>query len=449
MAKKNNILKTLFLIGLAGLFFCVSCNPGVSNEMNNSWENSPSQVSNTPSSNSLPLDTQTPSIPAASVTKTSSSTLRGASNDRHLTVMEIDCIGTFEEFAFYPETVDPSIFLLEGFTFPVDLEEIAMPTPEGERKQRSNYYNWLQTTRLVDGEVEILIERQFTDRGIPNELLIYNATTRGWKVFSADIGETTVAISMLWTTSDGAIWAMNSNRYYDHSIWDRVPFFSKFDEETETFDLVENSIFRVSTDETYHYDLVMLDRNDVFWVFVQYDGLYSFNTQSGEVIKHASFPDYIIGDAAILSNGTIYFTQESYTTNQIIVSLFRFIPDAGDMEEIKLPDERLDEFFYIFVDRNDNLWLGATGWIEPDGSWHLLSMTSESHPILRIDFESIDGKLWFSREMTWNTSGTAWYQPGTGEGCWLTDFYGRIVEDDSGVYWFELNHSLYSFDLRQ
>lgn len=368
--------------------------------------------------------------------------------------IEVDCIGTFDEFAYFPDESDMNKALI----LPLSPWSIAtqLPDPEDEKLIKNVYRTKILTTRRGNGEEEIWIQRLFNVLLTPrpqDEIMIFNVNSGEWKIFPDEIGETKISIASLFVMNDGSVWAKNFYHPANTDLLnDKIPLFSVYNEELEEFEFAENDLFigdGQSPDGIYYPEIVLLDKNDIFWIFVQFDGLYSYDTKSDQVKKHLDISNFIVDDATMLSDGNIYFVPDNYPELYPEGVIKKYHRDTEEVEEISVPDESWLRFTSILVDENDNLWLSAVGRLAPDGTWHKLNSEYQVYTGLVIDFSGSDQTLWFSRFSDWdlNIDGLAWFDPDTGDGCWFTNIYTPVVEDDTGTMWLVAEETLYTFEM--
>lgn len=330
-----------------------------------------------------------------------------------------------------------------------------------------------EATRSVNGHQEIwLIEHLFPTESRKREknlFLIYYPESQEWKFISADIGTTGLFVQDLFVTSDGSIWGKIVWNSINPSLKE-VPVLSKFDDDKQRFEFL-NGVLKIPWAENnapyFPWPEIIVDSRDIFWFFVQNDGLYRYDPVSQRTEKQASLPNLGITQATLSLDGSIYFeiyNEKVYSEESFfrIVDgmLFQFIPDTKEIITLKIPTEPWPIFSGMLVDSNARLWLGAIGYREQNGTWHLIHPNPKQYlaasagdiymapPSLML--ESSDGVLWYQKPLDdIRASGTAWYDPQTGDGCMFTNLATNIVEDSLRQLWLVGNGKLYKYVLKK
>ena len=205
--------------------------------------------------------------------------------------------------------------------------------------------------------------------------------------------------------------------------------------------------------------VVFDEKESIFWFFTPNDAIYRYDPLKQEIIEIADLEDINVISAVISPNGTFYFRQPFYDPALRNDELYQFSLETGKIIPIEIPDEPFPSA-PLFVDKKENLWMGAFGWRDPNGMWSFLDPnpqdyfdSAKSHPEWNTVWallESSNGYIWFNSELGRQSDGMGWLDPQTGEGCWFTtEPASAIVEDDNQVLWMVVNDSLYSLDLSE
>lgn len=338
------------------------------------------------------------------------------------------------------------------------------------------FYNFnipysVSLTRSMDGYTEVWVSKYehpyyYFGQDKPHyKFMIYRTDTGEWKTISAEIGDSGMEVDQLYLTSDSAIWG--------HVVWDDsfTPSTSsplaRFDEPSNKFELVSEvkdvpSFWRDSIPNTSNYpvwSVIVLDRKNRFWIFASKDAIYSYDPASRTVVRHASLADAIINEAVFDSMKYIYAIQHKENWSGFIqdYQFLKFDIITGQLETLNYPWHPWPVSSSLLVDRNDHLWVGATGWRTSSGQWHMIYPWSAmlsgygyihwpSGPTIFL--ESSDGRLWFKRMINENDNwGMAWLDPETMKGCWFTSAYTGILEDQNHVLWMAAYGSLYKYEI--
>jgi hypothetical protein len=302
--------------------------------------------------------------------------------------------------------------------------------------------------------------------------LIYRTDTREWVSISAQSNYPGVYVNRLFVDQDGTLWGQN---FYDGAQRRyRVAFLSYFNPATESFEIVWESQ-RIPADQTNATvpirPIAFLDNKHTFWVFVNWDGIYSYHTRRMEVERQVDISDFELNDVARSPDGSFYITSHpsvptalnKYSVQEAGIILYHYIPGHNKLERVAWPSARWPRFSNLLVDSSGRLWFDAVGWLSPNGQWHLLfpnptayflrvafdPASSRVYPSAYITLGSSDGCIWFEREATrisdWE--GLAWYDPKTETGCWFTTERAILKEDTQGNVWMVIDGKLYTAPL--
>jgi hypothetical protein len=383
-----------------------------------------------------------------------------------------ECLGTFETFAYRVPEV--GVRLYDEKILPLPPWEIVTRLPENQNVDKNSNY-WMETIRTVNGKDEIWFGKRTRQGGywgekfyIDNyhyEKIIYKPNKREWdrSTVLADIEGTDVYVDTLYVTSDGSLWGTNRwNTRLDQHSFTQVPVISKYNDVTGRFEFAQGVLSIPIVEDVFDYydwPIILLDSEDIFWIFIPKDAIYSYNTRTSRIKKHALIPDIDVQEAVLAPDGNIYFQKLSFFAEIQRDEIYQFSPDTEEIIPIIPPNDHWPSGL-IGVDYSGNLWIGAIGYRTPEGFWQLLHPDPEGYienywkdprwatPTLLL--ESTNGILWFSK---WTDApgneGLAWYDPRIGEGCWFTTevvFYS-FLEDSHQNLWLLLDGNLYKYAL--
>jgi hypothetical protein len=359
------------------------------------------------------------------------------------------CIGSFDSFAYTVPDKDSSSSLAP--TPPLEPWQIEAILPEEFTSVSHPFSSFsLEATRSTKDHTEIWVKNSYyvSDEKF-YQYLVYDTFTKEWKVIPAALGNSGLFAQELYVTNDGTVWAQN---FFDgnHPITNVPSVLSKYSEEAGRFEL-EPAIqgipaARIDSGNLPHWSKVLLDSDEVFWILVDGDGIYSYQPSSQEIKRHTALPDSEIREVAIAPSGGIYFDiypKDWTSVNIQNDELFQFATTTGEIMAIRSPSGFWPRYGRMLVEHNGRLWLDTVGWREANGAWHRIY----ANPLLyfwnmkwkadyrwhtpSIILESSDGRLWFRKRLTETKPwGMAWYDPQTGEGCWFTTEDANIVEDN-------------------
>jgi hypothetical protein len=397
------------------------------------------------------------------------------------TPMNQGCIKSFQEFAYTfwdlrNEVGDVQVIVPSA---PWKIEA-AIPYQQTEGYYAPNKIDVALTRSTKEGR-EIWIEQRILSTsqtpGSKRIFTIYEPASHSWKNVSANIEETEYYVSDLFISKDGGVWGSTTREYYrgDPAPADKVPVLSKFNEHTQRFEFatgVLEIIPMIPNDPKLGWfpyfagiDIVLDRKRDIFWIFAEKDGIYRYEPNSQVTQKWLDQPDLkVYSRLTLSSDGSIFvedFRPENMTEPYFHLyegSLFQFFPDTRELVQLKMPDEPWPSFSGWLVTQQGLLWLGAVGYLEPDGSWHLLhpdpadyfkSGGEQTGALPYLMLESSDGRLWYQKflDMGPQSEGTAWYNPETGEGCMFTNLPVNIIEDSERQLWLVAGGNLYRYSL--
>lgn len=374
----------------------------------------------------------------------------------------IECaVKPFRDFAYLPDEATPPIpVVLPGPPWQI---EAVIPGREGKPYHDFTDFQ-LMLARTKNGEQEIWLHKapDYRSGSLISEtaFLIYRPASQTWEEISAKIGDTNLDVKDLFITNDGTLWG---------GIWwsqdppypMKAPVLGKFDESNRRFESAAGGLEISLADAeggVITTPTIMLDKEDIFWLFVRQDGIYHYDPKTGVLDKRADLPDtktYAI-HTALSSDDSIYF--QMYPTHSKEF-LFQFSPITGEILPVKVPDESWSKHAGMLVDSKGRLWLGAMGYLDTNGHWRLIhphprENFEHSGPLWTpptLIFESSNGLLWYAeyQDMERRGEGTAWYDPETGEGCLFTNLASYIVEDSEKQLWMVADGKLYRYQLEQ
>ncbi len=371
------------------------------------------------------------------------------------------CISNFEEYAYFPANWDLE---MEEVPLPESWEQVvALPGTETPLTLTS-----VEISRTFDSVSEIWVHRYegmpYPIDNSPRTYFIYQPKTDTLETISTKVKDEQIWVSDLFVMSDGSVWGQN--------IWsmdidvsyttDSIPALSKYNEETKEFELVPDAVkipVQRNLNQSVHNTLVLLDDHDIFWVFIDKQGLYKYDPANSIDTMVAEFPNNEAYRMALAKDGTIYVQLGLTGLGLQKGEIVQYFPETEEIQNIEVPEDTWPSSpVSLVVDSKGRLWTGSIGWREPDGTWHLL------HPDKEDYFENIGNSYlwvpprlilessryyWFGQSSTpWHT-GLAWYDPSTGEGCWFTTVDAKMIEDANQVLWLVNDGYLYKYRLSQ
>lgn len=374
------------------------------------------------------------------------------------------CYSTFEEFAYVlPDTYSREPLLP---TEPWEIESI-IPSEFIEDFPFPRLGYEVMVARTSNGHPEIWLTRPSkASRETIKNILIYRPKSREWQSISDTIAGTYVFISEVFTTNDGTIWGINN---WEGNITnpDKGPVLSKFNEQTQQFEFVSGILeIPFTRDQQFINIDFVVGKSGKIWIFVQDDGIYSYDPTSQITNKHASLENIFVNAPVLSANGSFYFIDQHYSKMVSGIPpfriseemIFQFIPDTGEVISLEIPDEPWPMAFGMFVTESKHLWLGAVGFIDlNDDNWHLVhpepsryfdNVGQDAWASPKLALESSNGLLWFNK-YSGIYEGSAWYDPETGEGCMFTNIPANIIEDDQHQLWMFANGKLYRYSLNE
>lgn len=374
--------------------------------------------------------------------------------------MKNDCIPPLEKGAYRKFVDQDQDSPIPGYTLIVPppspwtaVEE--MPEIDWEISRIS-----LVVTRYSGDEIELWFKQKERAESYKIEnadyyqYFIYQPSSKSWKTVPAQIENSDVFVGELFVSKDGSILGRN---YWDFRLGRTYPLFSKFNEQTNSFEFIPGSeqvkSFTSERDRPpFYWSEVVLDSNDIFWILVNFDAVYSFDLSTNQVNTHASLEDITVSLPVINPEAAkIYFKDvyKSPSTNNEgnFVYLIETDNVAPDFPSI----EPWPHYRNVLVGDSGRIWYGGIGWYDQNtDEWYTIHRSEifitmgfvdirqnrwESPEIL---LESSDSRVWYR---TYN--GIAWFDPETDEMCWITTYTSNIVEDADHNLWMIADDKLY------
>lgn len=377
------------------------------------------------------------------------------------------CIQSFQQFAFAGPDLKQGGQTALLLPTPPWKEEGRLPKPpEGYFSTNAEVVIYRPTQ--TGGEIWIRDHQMASafSGGYNNVFYVYTLSSKQWTTISAKIDRTKFSVERLFVTRDGRIWGNVTwdTTQTEKQNFQKVPVLSQYNEKTQRFEQA-NGILEIPWVQFsygyYPWPEILLDPEDQFWIFVKEDGLYRYDVGSQKIEKQVNLPGKSVIETALSSDGSIYYeiySEQLFSPERFFrISegmLFHFIPSTKEVSPLKLPEERWPAFSGMRVDQKGRLWLGAIGYQEVDGKWHLIHPDPQGYlkngagdayqapPALK--YESSDGTLWYSKYLDdVRADGTAWYNPETGKGCMITNVAANIVEDSQQRLWLTAGRTLF------
>lgn len=354
-------------------------------------------------------------------------------------LQQTNCLETFENFSrgdvyqnheFWNDNVKPSVPW-----------SVYASSPVTDDSTGSIRFIRSHNTKTKYDNTEIWIES-----GSREELQVYSVKLDSWETVSLEVIGTDRIVNDFFLADDGTIWGRT---YW--TIDNKMTLLSRLNEETREFERVY---------ELHKGRLLELDSDGVFWMLVDGDGLYTFDTESDSYSRVIDFPHIFAEEMTITDQGDIYFIVvdkedprwDPFYPQLYPGSFLRFSKKTGELEEISLPEESWPLREGTLYDTGNQLWLDAVGYFDIETeSWHPL------YPDLSIYFsgdifwgspslvlKDSYGIYWFALVFH-RPIGTAWYDPVSGNGCMFTTSLSPIAEDRDHNLWMYLDGDLYTW----
>jgi hypothetical protein len=286
--------------------------------------------------------------------------------------------------------------------------------------------------------------------------LVYNSQTHQTKIVPAGISGTDLAVYNLFVDTNNRLWgSVVPLSGYTAATF---PVLSVLNESVQQFELVAGMLELPSDDSNFK---VIPGRDNIFWILVAGDALYSVNTSTLTFHRWIDLADIELLYATIAPDGTLYFSTHSGdyfagragSLDQEV--MYQFVPETGVLTQLPLPSE-WPIYRGLLFGQKGQLWLGSIGFRDTNNVWTLLHTNIDlffrdpmmgSWLVPTLLLESSDGRLWYTNwwdgGIWWK--GSAWYNPNTGEGCMFTNYYSSIVEDNNKHLWMVADGKLYIY----
>lgn len=377
-----------------------------------------------------------------------------------LPIAEDGCILPLETFAYNvnADTGNP-IPGVNVHVFPLPPWQVETNLPSLSDDVRMLSY--LSATRTINGNREIWILRKNVSSDLdPDQEIyhfaVYQPDLRTWKLIPAEVDGENIHVSSLYVLPDGSLWGKNEGQIPPGPDPLYPPLFSKFNEVTERFELVEETKGIPVFDSKGNRSKIVLGVDGVFWILMSDDAIYSYNPMTTEIQSHVEIPDFNVYDAAIDAQNNLFVSYfDGYGNLMADMALYQYSSETGEFTEILLGKlEPYPSFQNLYVDHSGRLWLGGVAWREPNGDvyqilpspvfvtnvFYMVGMLRWQPPYVLM--ESSDGRLWFRSD-----NGLVWADPLAGDWCWFTTEQSNIVEDEDHVLWLIADGKLYKYDL--
>lgn len=365
------------------------------------------------------------------------------------------CIYSFQRFAYHgPRNRAVAVEILPLPPWQVETE---IPVHFTE------IYHQLQVevTRSEDDHQEIWL---YNEPAYGPGFIVYHAESGKWEEISPYVDNTNLFVQELFVTTEGSLWGkVMWETATNKPVVQNAPVLVKFNEDTRSFESPQKVLeIPVSTNQqVFNFPQIILDRQDIFWIFVDNDGLYTYNSVNSQVEKKIDLPDdFVVTSVVLAADGSLYLEREHEWPNRQLTdnTLFQFIPETSGLVQIDVPDKEWPIFSGMVVDHTGRLWLGAIGYRDPSGNWYLMQENFEEYfehinagdhfwAAPGIMLESSTGILWYQKDFDsgpW-AEGTAWYDPESGKGCLFTNIPANIIEDSKQQLWLVAGGKLFKY----
>lgn len=384
-------------------------------------------------------------------------------------MMSEECIKSFDDFVV--PVVNP-YKLKTPIIAPLPPWQIEATIPTRLRNYEIEFI-WVNISAIrMDGEYSEIWLRGATIKSerSTDVFLTYKPKAQSWNLVSTQIMDTDLTVFRLFVSHNGSVWGQTDTRYIDFELKD-VPVLSRYNETTGRFEfplgLMEIPGSRpkdLGPKSVMPLDMpfILLDKQDIFWIFTLDGGIYQYNPITGRSPKKvAALSESYVSKASLSPDGSIFLLKNNQAHPGYISDgdLLQFYPKTGEIVPLKAPEEQWPMVwgFNITVDHIGRLWLDSEGYRQPDGSWYLIHPDIEGysrhlgHPEWSMPanyIESSNGILWFTRSLDNSyVDGAAWYDPKTGKGCMFTNLPVWVMEDGHQTLWLAADGKLYRYKL--
>ena len=363
------------------------------------------------------------------------------------TIPENSCIPPLDEFAYYAGSgnlyPEESVIPPAPWTMVAPIE-LRAPILLGARTLTDNVTElWFSEDYPLAGE-----------RNTQNQIYIFRTDNKELTAVTLDevFMNSSSPVGKIYITKDNLVWT--SVRYQSTS---KIPILGKYDEINNKLRPVEK-LYNVPYHSTYATLVLFDSNNNLFWFFVPYGDIYSYDPVTDTLKKHISIGEKHISGAVIRSDGKIYIyaSRYEYTSDGAGDALFLYSPADETLEQVRYYLERNYQAINLYIDEDKRLWMGSNGWMEPDGTWYQIVKSplfiravgqpdSGDHIFHyfppNVEFETSDGLLWFT--------GTGGMRGGTyslnfenEDWCWVSTSSNTIM-DNGGNLWMVVDDKVY------
>jgi hypothetical protein len=314
---------------------------------------------------------------------------------------------------------------------------------------------WIRSQHEEDFDTEEQHEQGF---------LIFTPSQNSSEFISQFVTGSPFFVDTLYVDLNGGVWGRT--RWNDQNVlmdYDSVSPLMRFNEVSRRFELLSELAVIPSASITRQMANpinVVVDEFGVFWIFVDYIGLYRYSPDEASLSLVYELQEEIL-DVTLANDDVIYFTVYNAQNSFMYFSgksLYRFSLSGEQPTLVEYPEYTYDwpAFSGLLFDKSGRLWFGAVAYLTPAGEWHLINSQyrqgySENlgHPRWfspEVFLESSNGRIWFRKfvDMGDTVDGVGWYDPDSGDGCQITDTYTNITEDSVGDLWMVTDGKLYS-----
>ena len=375
-----------------------------------------------------------------------------------------ECVQSFHDFAYG----GPPLWSQRQTEYALAGWREESPIPSGPENVPVEYPVFaVALSRVFHGEQEIWLSGVGEDGLV---WLIYRPASQEWENIPRRIGNTALLSGDLFLTNDGSVWSRTQG-YSVPPDTETAPVLSVFNEDTRRFETANVPLeISLRQERDYFYaqpvspwPIIVLDEQDIFWIIINFDGIYRFDPALRTVKQVIDLPEYPINEAALSKDGIMYFSKPNETSSSTL-DLFSLVDGmifqvdlaSGIIETISLPNEVWPVFSGMLVDRDRRLWFGSTGYRDSDETWHLIHPNPEEFfehagdhtwSMPQLILESSDGRLWYTRYLDGSGEGTAWYDPVSDDGCLIWGASANVIEDENQRLWMVADEKLYSYFL--
>ena len=302
------------------------------------------------------------------------------------------CVRSFDDFAYSLPEWEPNLKIDK--IFPSSPWEMEAQLPDQQEEGFAVWDERVISSRIIDGKTEIWLTRSLVaahDSQLINKtvFLIFRPAFKVWETISSEINGVDGFVKDLYVTNDKRIWG---NIVGYPTVKDEksvnIPVLSKFNESTSRFEPVPG-ILEIESNSVLdgsNQPKVVVDSQDMFWIFVDNDGVYRYDPFRQITEKRIDLSNFIVKDVALAPDGSI--TIEKYTDRiysketffQLVNDvLFQYIPEENVVVPLEIPEEPWPVVSGFLVDHTGRLWLGAIGYRALDGEWHLIHPNPEEY----------------------------------------------------------------------